>query len=93
MGAFSNIKGLTYYGNTEDDPYVTLEAVRFLPFLFSTFSTSSTTASTETYHPRRTRDHHKAMIIIQYTQIAEPLTTRKRALVGLELQCGQPFDN
>ncbi|GAA5941813.1 WD40 repeat domain-containing protein [Sporobolomyces koalae] len=26
MGAFSNIKGLTYYGNAEDDPYVTLEA-------------------------------------------------------------------
>ncbi|GAA6059421.1 hypothetical protein JCM10212_003653 [Sporobolomyces blumeae] len=26
MGAFSNIKGLTYYGNTEDDPYVTLES-------------------------------------------------------------------
>lgn len=26
MGAFSNIKGLTYYGDSKDDPYVTLEA-------------------------------------------------------------------
>lgn len=27
MGAFSNIKGLSYYGDNKDDPYVTLEAV------------------------------------------------------------------
>jgi hypothetical protein len=27
MGAFSNIKGLTYYGDNADDPYITLEAV------------------------------------------------------------------
>lgn len=27
MGAFSNIKGLSYYGDAKDDPYVTLEAV------------------------------------------------------------------
>ncbi|KWU46523.1 WD40 repeat-like protein [Rhodotorula sp. JG-1b] len=26
MGAFSNIKGLTYYGDNADDPYITLEA-------------------------------------------------------------------
>ncbi|KAK4700069.1 periodic tryptophan protein 1, partial [Phenoliferia sp. Uapishka_3] len=26
MGAFSNIKGLSYYGDAKDDPYVTLEA-------------------------------------------------------------------
>lgn len=33
MGAFSNIKGLTYYGNNDEDPYITLESVRrpFLP--------------------------------------------------------------
>lgn len=28
MGAFSNIKGLTYYGDNKDDPFVTMEAVR-----------------------------------------------------------------
>lgn len=27
MGAFSNVKGLAYYGNAEQDPYVTLEGV------------------------------------------------------------------
>lgn len=27
MGAFSNIKGLTYYGDNKDDPFVTMEAV------------------------------------------------------------------
>jgi periodic tryptophan protein 1 len=27
MGAFSNIKGLTYYGDSKDDPFVTMEAV------------------------------------------------------------------
>lgn len=27
MGAFSNIKGLSYYGDSKDDPYVTLDAV------------------------------------------------------------------
>ncbi|KAM0754017.1 WD40 repeat-like protein [Meredithblackwellia eburnea MCA 4105] len=26
MGAFSNIKGLTYYGDAKDDPYVTLDS-------------------------------------------------------------------
>ncbi|GAA5829504.1 hypothetical protein JCM3770_002477, partial [Rhodotorula araucariae] len=26
MGAFSNIKGLTYYGNNNEDPYITLES-------------------------------------------------------------------
>ncbi|GAA5933117.1 hypothetical protein JCM1841_000822 [Sporobolomyces salmonicolor] len=26
MGAFSNIKGLTFYGNASEDPYVTMEA-------------------------------------------------------------------
>ncbi|BGP22925.1 transducin family protein/WD-40 repeat family protein [Rhodotorula toruloides] len=26
MGAFSNIKGLTYYGDTAEDPYITLES-------------------------------------------------------------------
>ncbi|ORY50201.1 WD40-repeat-containing domain protein [Leucosporidium creatinivorum] len=26
MGAFSNIKGLTYYGDNKDDPFVTMEA-------------------------------------------------------------------
>lgn len=31
MGAFSNIKGLSYYGDAKDDPYVTLDAVRLLP--------------------------------------------------------------
>lgn len=30
MGAFSNIKGLSYYGDNADDPYVTLEAVSFV---------------------------------------------------------------
>lgn len=30
MGAFSNIKGLSYYGDAKDDPYVTLDAVRIL---------------------------------------------------------------
>lgn len=28
MGAFSNIKGLSYYGDAKDDPYVTLDSVR-----------------------------------------------------------------
>ena len=27
MGAFSNIKGLSYYGDAKDDPYVTLDSV------------------------------------------------------------------
>jgi len=26
-GAFSNIKGLSYYGDNNDDPYITLESV------------------------------------------------------------------
>ena len=64
MGAFSNIKGLTYYGNAEEDPYVTLEAVSLK--LFSFFSPSS-------IRPAFNRNHgEEAMIIIKhYTQIAE----------------------
>ena len=27
MGAFSNIKGLSYYGDNADDPYVSFESV------------------------------------------------------------------
>lgn len=30
-GAFSNIKGLSYYGDNADDPYITLESVRSSP--------------------------------------------------------------
>lgn len=34
-GLFSNIKGLTYYKDNEEDPYITLKDVRvwFLSFL------------------------------------------------------------
>ena len=28
MGPFSNIKGLTYYRNNDEDPYITLKEVR-----------------------------------------------------------------
>lgn len=28
MGAFSNVKGLTYYGDNANDPYISLESVR-----------------------------------------------------------------
>lgn len=31
MGAFSNIKGLTYYGDNAEDPYITLESARSHP--------------------------------------------------------------
>lgn len=30
MGAFANIKGLTYYRDNEEDPYITLKEVRVL---------------------------------------------------------------
>ena len=34
MGPFSNIKGLTYYRNNDEDPYITLkEDVRSYPLL------------------------------------------------------------
>ena len=29
MGPFSNIKGLTYYRNNDEDPYITLKEVRY----------------------------------------------------------------
>lgn len=32
VGPFSNIKGLTYYRNNEEDPYITLKEVHLLPF-------------------------------------------------------------
>jgi hypothetical protein len=74
MGAFSNIKGLTYYGNAEDDPYVTLEAVRSstppalatFPPLLSFPSLPSSLSRSHFIGKRR-----RAMIIDQYTQIAE----------------------
>lgn len=28
MGPFSNIKGLTYYRNNDEDPYITMKDVR-----------------------------------------------------------------
>ena len=30
MGPFSNIKGLTYYRNNDEDPYITLKEVRYI---------------------------------------------------------------
>lgn len=34
MGPFSNIKGLTYYRDNEEDPYITLKDVRVF-YLYS----------------------------------------------------------
>jgi len=31
MGAFSNVKGLTFYRDNNEDPYITLKEVNFFP--------------------------------------------------------------